>query len=173
MTRYNNSVLGFLALVIATASLSAHAADIKLGAIDMQKAIQETAAGKKAKKELEDEFNKKKKDLDKREADIKKMGEDFEKRSMAMNEDARMKKQGEIQGEMRKYQELAAKSQMEIQKRERELTAPIVTKLRSILEDIAKKEDYTVILEKSEQSVMFAKKEIDLTERVIKEYDKK
>ncbi len=157
------SVIGF----------SASANDLKIGFVDMQKAIQEVSAGKKAKKELEDEFNKKKKDLEKREADIKKMGEDFEKRSMAMNEEARMKKQAELQGEMRKYQELAGKSQMEIQKRERDLTQPIVTKLRSIIEEIAKKENYTVILEKSENAVMFAKKEIDLTERIIKEHDKK
>jgi outer membrane protein len=153
---------------------SAHAAsELKIGYIDMQKAIQETAAGKKAKKDLETEFNKKKKDLDKREADIKKMGEDFEKRSMAMNEESRIKKQNEIRGEMQKYQELAAKSQVEIQKRERDLTQPIVTKLRGIIEDIAKKEDYTVILERSEQSVMWAKKEFDLTDRVVKAYDKK
>src|SRR4051812_23428243 len=107
---HNNTVLrwigfGFsavVALVLMQVS-TVRAAEIKIGVIDMQKAIQETAAGKKAKKDLEDEFNKKKKDLDKREADIKKMGEDFEKRSMAMNEDARMKKQAEIQGEMRKY----------------------------------------------------------------------
>ncbi len=170
MTR-NNTLLSLMALVFSTGTL--HAAELKIGFVDMQKAIQETAAGKKAKKDLEEEFNKKKKDLDKREADIKKMGEDFEKRSMAMNEDARLKKQGEIQGEMRKYQELAGKSQIEIQKRERDLTQPIVSKLRSIIEGIAKKEDYTVILEKSEQSVMFAKKEIDLTERVIKDFDKK
>ncbi len=137
----------------------------------MQKAIQETAAGKKAKKELEGEFNKKKKDLEKKEADIKKMHEDFEKRSMAMNEEARMKKQQEIRGEMAKYQESAGKAQMEIQKRERDLTQPIVTKLRSIMEDIAKKEEYTVILERSENAVMWAKKDIDLTERVIKAYD--
>jgi outer membrane protein len=150
---------------------TARAADIKIGFIDMQKAIQETSAGKKAKKELEDEFNKKKKDLEKREADIKKMGEDFEKKSMAMNEDARMKKQGEIQNQMRQYQEIAGKSQLEIQKRERDLTAPIVNKLRSIIEDIAKKEDFTMILERSEQSVMWAKKDTDLTERVIREYE--
>ena len=67
----------------------------------------------------------------------------------------------------------AGKAQMEIQKRERDLTQPIVTKLREILEGIAKKEDYTVVLEKAENSVMWAKKEIDLTERVVKEYDKK
>ncbi len=155
-------------------TVGAHAAeDVKIGFVDMQKAIQEVQSGKKAKKELEDEFNKKKKELEKREADIKKMGEDFEKRSMAMNEDARMKKQGEIQGEMRKYQEMASKAQMEIQKRERDLTQPIVTKLRGILEEIAKKENFTVILERSENAVMYAKKEIDLTERIVKEHDKK
>lgn len=168
MTR-NMTLVALLTFVSLTTA--AHAAETKIGFVDMQKAIQETATGKKAKKELEEDFNKKKKELEKKEADIKKMGEDFEKRSMAMNEDARMKKQTEIQNEMRKYQENAAKAQMDIQKRERDLTQPIVTKLRDILEGIAKKEDFTVILEKSENSVMWAKKDIDLTERIVKEYD--
>jgi outer membrane protein len=167
MTR--NTTIAAL-ITFAFMAVSAHA-DVKIGFVDMQKAIQDTAAGKKAKKELEDDFNKKKKELEKQEADIKKKGEDFEKRSMAMNEDARLKKQNELQNDLRKYQESAAKSQMEIQKRERELTQPIVTKLRDILEAIAKKEDLTVVLEKSENSVMFAKKEIDLTDRIVKEYD--
>ena len=172
MTR-NNTVLAGMSLVLALFGFSSIASATKIGVIDMQKAIQDTAQGKKAKKELEDEFNKKKKELEKTEAEIKKKGEDFEKRSMAMNEETRAKKQAELGNEMRKYQELAAKSQMEIQKRERDLTAPIVSKLRSILEDIANKEDFTVILEKSEQSVMFAKKDLDLTERVVKAFDKK
>lgn len=169
MTR-NTTIAALLSFAFMAVSVHAHA-DVKIGFVDMQKAIQETAAGKKAKKELEEDFNKKKKELEKKEADIKKMGEDFEKRSMAMNEDARMKKQNEIQGEMRKYQENAAKSQMEIQKRERELTQPIVTRLHDILDNIARKEDFTVILEKTENSVMFAKKDIDLTDRIVKEYD--
>lgn len=167
----HNTILGLV--ISSMASFSVFAAEVKIGYVDMQKAIQETAAGKKAKKELEDEFNKKKKDLEKKEAEIKKKHEDFEKRSMAMNEDARGKAQAEIRGEMGKYQENAAKAQMEIQKKERDLTQPIVTKLRSLLEEIAKKEDFTVILEKSENSVMWAKKDIDLTERLIKAYDGK
>jgi len=52
-------------------------ADVKIGLVDMQKAIQESAEGKKAKKELENDFNKKKKDLEKLEADLKKKKEDF------------------------------------------------------------------------------------------------
>ena len=167
----NKIRLGLLGL--AFVSFAAGAAEVKIGYVDMQKAIQQTVAGKKAKKELEDEFNKKKKELEKKEADIKKMGEDFEKRSMAMNEDSRLKKQTELQGEMRKYQETAAKAQMDIQKREHELTQPILSKLRTILDDIARKEDFTVILEKAENSVLWAKKDLDLTDRLIKEHDKK
>ncbi len=171
MTR--NMIAGFVMGLLVFSVGAANAKEIKIGFVDMAKAIQEVNAGKKAKKELEAEFNKKKKELEKLEADIKKKGEDFEKRSMAMNEEARLKKQQEIQNDMRKYQELATKSQMEIQKRERDLTQPIVTKLRSIIEDIAKREDFTVILERTENSVMYAKKEIDLTDRIIKEHDKK
>lgn len=169
MTR-NTTIL--LSMLFTLAGFAAHA-DVKIGFVDMQKAIQETDAGKKAKKDLEDDFNKKKKELEKREADIKKMGEDFEKRSMAMNEEARAKKQQEIQMEMRKYQEIAGKSQVEIQKRERELTQPIITKLRSLIEEIAKKEEFTAILEKSEQSVMWSKADLDITDRLIKDYNKK
>lgn len=162
-----------LLLLTGLAFASTAMADVKIGYVDMQKAIQETAAGKKAKKELETEFNKKKKELESKEAAIKKMGEDFEKRSMAMNEEARQKKQTELRMEMGKYQELAGKSQLEIQKRERELTEPIVKKLRTILDEIAKKEDFTVILEKSENSVMWAKRELDVTNRLIQEFDKR
>ncbi|MGE0526447.1 MAG: OmpH family outer membrane protein [Bdellovibrionales bacterium] len=181
MTRYSSmaakgavAVAAFLPILFYSAGSAAADSKehTKIAYIDMQKAIQDTAAGKKAKKELEGEFNKKKKELEKLETDIKKKGEDFEKRSMAMNEDARVKKQQELQGEMRKYQELAAKSQMEIQKRERDLTKPIVDKLRKIIDELAKKDDYDMVLEKSENSVMWAKKELDLTERVVKEFDK-
>lgn len=149
------------------------AEEMKMGFIDMQKAIQETAAGKKAKKDLEDEFNKKKKELEKKEADLKKMNDDLEKKSLVLTDEVKQKKAQELQAEMIKYREVVAKSQMEIQKKERDLTAPIVTKLREIVDDIAKKEGYTMVLEKSEQSVLWAKKDLDLTDRVIKEADKK
>lgn len=146
-------------------------ADQKIGLVDMQKAIQETSEGKKAKHELEADFNKKKKDLEKKEADIKKMNEDLEKKALVMADDVKAKKQQEIQLEMRKYQEVVAKSQMDIQKHERDLTQPIIQKLRHIIEDIAKKDSYSMVLEKSDQLVLYSVNGVDLTERVIREFD--
>src|ERR1700687_4885209 len=121
-----------LASVILAASLS-HAAESKIGYVDMQKAIQATDAGKKAKTELEGEFNKKKKELEKKEADLKKMGEDLERKKAVLSEEVLGKKQAEFQEEMMKYRETVGKSQEEIRKKEQELTQPILDKMKTVI----------------------------------------
>lgn len=151
---------------------SAKAADLKIGYIDLQKAIQETSAGKKAKKELEKEFNAKKDDLQKRQANIKKMQEDLEKKKGVMTEEARASKAAELQQEMMKYNDFLGQSQMNMQKKEQELTKPVLEKLQGTIDKIAKEGGYTMILEKSEQSVLWAKKDVDLTDAVVKEFEK-
>lgn len=156
------------ALVLAASM--AHA-EVKIGFVDMQKAIQSTAAGKKAKAELEGEFNKKKKELEKKEADLKKMGEDLERKKAVLSEEVLGKKQAEFQEEMLKYRDVVGKSQIEIQKKERDLTAPILDKMKKVIEKIAKDKGYSMILENS-QMVLFATADSDLTDDIIKAYEK-
>jgi outer membrane protein len=166
-------VLVGVVFLLSGAVAMAEAESVKIGYIDMQKAIQTTEAGKKAKKELESEFNAKKKELQEKEKDLKKLSEDLEKKSMVLSDEVKQKKQLEFQEEMIKYRDLVGKSQLAIQERERNLTQPILEKLRSIIGDIGEKEAYTVILEKAENSVLWAKKKIDLTDRVVGEFNKK
>lgn len=160
-----------VAIALLMSFAFAASAEQKIGLVDMSKAIQESAEGKKAKKELENDFNKKKKDLEKMEADLKKKKEDFDKKALVLSDDVKAKKQQELQVEFGKYQEAVGKNQMEIQKHEHELTGPIIQKIRKIIEDIGKKDGYTSVLEKSDQLVLYAIKDIDLTDRVIKELD--
>jgi outer membrane protein len=146
-------------------------AEFKVATVDMQKAIQSTAAGKKAKTELEGEFNKKKKELEKKEADLKKMGEDLERKKAVLSEEVLGKKQAEFQDEMMKYRDVVGKSQVEIQKKERDLTAPILEKMKKIIEKTAKDKGYSLVLENS-QMVLFAAPDTDMTAEVIKAYEK-
>lgn len=166
-----------LALAVALPLLSSPAAYAdgetgKVGYVDFKRAIRDTSDGKKVQKELETDFNKKKKELEKREGDLKKMGEDLEKKAMVMSDETRAKKQQEFQQEMLKWRDMVGKSQMDIQKKEMELTKPIIDKLSKIIDDIAKKEGFSMVLEKGEQVVLWAKKDVDLTDRVIAEYEK-
>ena len=166
-----NKILGFVLMLAVSGT--ARAAEMKIAVIDMNKALQTVDAGKQARASLEKEFNEKKKTLQSKEEEIKKMTEDFKKQSLVLSEEAKRKKEMEIQDKMMKFRAEFEKSQVDIQNRERSLTEPILTKLRTIIDEIGNKEGYTVILEKNENNVLFSNKGLDLTDQVIKTYNSK
>lgn len=147
-------------------------ADATIGTVDMQKALRTVDAGKKAKEKLEGIFNKKKEELQKEEANLKKIHQDLQKQSSVLSESALGKKQAELQQKVAAFQENTARSQMELQKKEQELTAPIIDKLKELVQTLAKKKNYTMVLEKNENTVLFSLEKDDFTEEVIKEFDK-
>ncbi len=167
-----NKIVIVVALFAGLITSAASAAEFKVGVVDMQKAIQTSSAGKKAKKEVEGDFEKKKKDLKKKEDDLKKRVEEFEKKQAVLSDKVRQEQQTDLQKDMMQFREEVSKSQVTIQQRERELTKPILEKLQKVILEIAKEKDFSMVLEKAEQSVMFAKTELDITDEVIKRADK-
>ena len=147
-------------------------AEFKAAYINMQKAIQSTSAGKKAKKSLEKEFNKKKEQLKKKEGALKKEAEAFEKKRMVLSEKVRAEKQAALQKKMIEFQQELQTSQMNIQKKEREMTAPILEKIQKIIKEIAEQRSYSMVFEKNSQAIMWAKADLDITREVIKKFEK-
>jgi outer membrane protein len=163
-----------LQIVTSASTQQAHADDAqKIGLIDMQKAIQNSEEGKKAKSELETAFNKKKKELQGEESNLKKLQEDFQKQQAALSETAKKKKQDDLQAKFMKYQELLQKSQTEIQKKEQEMSEPIIKKIRVAVGDVAKKRNYSMVLEKNENVVIYSSDKDDVTDDVIAQINKK
>lgn len=161
-------IVSFLFLSVA---VSAQAQN-KIGYVDVQKAIQATASGKKAKASLDGEYNKRKKDLDKKKADIEKMGQDLEKKRAVLSEEVMQKKQMELQEEMMKFQKVVAENQLEIQKREKELVEPILTKMRTVIEKVAQEKGFSIVLEKQGQNLLYAQADADLTDAVVQTFEK-
>lgn len=153
-------------------SATAIAADVKIGYVDMQAAIQQTSTGKKAKTELEKIAKTKEDDLKKREAALKKKGDDFRTKESVYDENTKRQKQGELQKEFYELQQLLGQSQNELRQKEEALLKPIIEGLRKQINEIAKKGGYTVVLEKADNLVLFAKDEINLTNQVVKAYEK-
>ena len=146
----------------------AHADDLKIGIVDMQKCIQTSDAGKKAKSELESAFNKKKKELSEQEASLKKMQEDFQKKQSALSESAQKEQREKLQEKYMKYQENLQKSQADIQKKEQEMSEPIIHKIREVVNEIAKKKGYSLVLEKNDNIVIYTDTKNDITDDVLK-----
>lgn len=146
----------------------AKAGEFKVGIIDMQKCIQSSESGKKAKSELEGAFNKKKKELQDQEAGLKKAQEEFQKKQAALSDSARKEQQAKLQEKFMKYQENLQRSQAEIQKKEQEMSEPIIRKIREKVTEIAKKKELSLVLESNPQIVMYSDEKLDITEEVLK-----
>lgn len=144
----------------------------KIGYVDVQRAIQSTAAGKKAKESLDGEFQKRKTVLDKKKAEIEKTGQELEKKKSVLSEEVFGKKSMELQEEMMKFQKTVQDNQLEISKKEKDLLEPILEKMKGAIEKVAQDKGFAMVLERQGQNVLFATKESDLTDEVVKAIEK-
>ena len=84
-----------------------------------------------------------------------------------------MDKERQLQEAIMKLQQKSLGFQKEIQEMENKMKAPIIDRVRKIVESVSKKEKLDVTFEASTAPVVYAKNEKDITEMVIKSYDKK
>jgi len=164
--------LKLLAVVITSLSFGAFAAETKIGYIDMQKAVQATKAGKKAKADLEKELEKRRKEFQAKEKDLQKQGQELEKKALVLSDDVRQKRQAEFQQEIMKFREAQMKTQAELQNKERDLMSPILEKMKKAIEKVAKEQNLSIVLERAEHSVTWADPNLDITQKVIDNFEK-
>ena len=144
-------------------------ASLKIGYVDMNKALGSTQAGKAADQQLKKEFQQKEKELKAKKGDLDAMMENLKKQSMVISSEVRSQKEKALYEEQLKFQKLVAESNLAIQKRERELTEPILEQLQDVIEETAKKENHDIILPGA--AILWAKPHFDLTDQVIRRFD--
>lgn len=160
-----------LLLLTGGSSMAAELITVRIGYVDLVKALNESESGKKAKADLEFLIKTKQTTIDEKGKAIEKAKADIEKQSSVLSPDARKTKEEEMERLLRDYQRLVADSQNEVKKKESELTSDILKDLRAIVQKIGEDEGYTLILESAEGQILYAKKESDLTETVMKKYN--
>jgi len=163
--------VGILLILGLLFSSLAHGAELKIGYVDLQKALNESEGGKKAKADLDEIIKAKQMVIDKKGKELEKLKNDLEKQSALLSEDAKKARQEDLDRKMRDFQRFVQDAQAEVKKREAEFTDELLKDLRKIIENIGKEEHYTLILEKVEGFVLYADKAIDLTDKVIKKYN--
>jgi len=160
-----------LLLLTGTSALAAELITVKIGYVDLVKALNESESGKKAKADLEFLIKTKQTTIDEKGKAIEKAKADLEKQSSVLSPDARKAKEEEMERLLRDYQRLVSDSQNEVKKKEGELTNDILKDLRAIVQKIGEDEGYTLILESAEGQILYAKKEGDLTETAMKKFN--
>jgi outer membrane protein len=160
-----------IGLVIATAlARPALAEEVKLGYVDLRRALHETEDGRKARSSLEKVFSQKQKELDEQQEEVKKAIEDLNKKRTLLPADTVRQKEAELQDRVAKVQQTYLRHQQDLAGKEEEATRPIVERLQRIIGKIAAAENFTMIFDKS-QGVVYAKPHLELTNEVIRRYN--
>jgi len=150
---------------------SVWAADLKIAYVDIQKAVNESNAGKDAKKLITKDVEKFQGQIADKQKVLQTMKESLEKQAPMLNPDARATREKEYQNKLREFQRWGEDTQNEINQKRMEIERNISIGLQKVIQKVGADEGYTLILEKNESIVLFVSKALDITDRVIKAYD--
>jgi outer membrane protein len=156
---------GILACCIAATSV--FAADVKLGYIDMQRALNASEAGKEAKEQLAARVKKYQDEINSKQEEIKKLKDDLEKQGMLLSESARASKEKDYQQRLKEFQRFTKDAQDELQGKDEEFTRKILEGMEKIIREFGLKNGYTFIFVKNE-GMLFVDERVDVTEEVLK-----
>lgn len=165
---FNKLLILFIGSTIGLSTANA----AKIGYVDLQKAVEMSAKGKKAVKKLKDIQSKKQKELDKKQADFQKEQKETEKKFAVYSKEKQLQVSQDFQKKAMNLDKYLRESQMELVKKEKELLEPIFEGLREAIKRYAKKNGYDMVFEKTRSSVLYGKDDTDLTAKVVKTYGK-
>jgi len=158
------------ALLLATMAPKLHA-QVRVAVVDLQRALNETEDGRRAKTQLKRLFKSRQKGLDDKQNELKKMKEDIEKQKNVLSQPALQKKLEVYQQAFVELQTVYVDYQRELASKEAELTKVIIVRMENILRRLGQAEGYTLILERGEAGVMWVPSNLDVTDAVIQRYN--
>jgi outer membrane protein len=167
------AVMGAWLMLIATSG--AHAADaFKMGVIDPQMVLEKSKAGKKALDGLKEYVSTRQKLLSRDEEELRNTEKTLKESKLSEGE--KKEKEAQFRTKIQEYQKRAQEFNQELQGKQKELVDEYMKRIASATQTVAEKGGFSIVVDKgSEQTikiVIYSKDAIDLTDQVIKEFDR-
>ncbi|HKD67160.1 MAG TPA: OmpH family outer membrane protein [Candidatus Binataceae bacterium] len=164
--------LGFVSVVVALLALvstAAASADLKVAFVDMQRALNDSNAGKRAKNDFRSEIGRLQNKLQRQQQEVQSLKDELDRKGPLMRDDERRNLQDDYTRKLRDFERAYKDSKDELQQKDNEVTGAIVRDLAYIVRNLGERDGYTVVLEKG--SLLWAAPSIDITDQVIREYN--
>jgi len=164
--------------IILLASLSAaEAAEaFKMGVVDPQAVLEKSKAGKKALDGLKEYVSTRQKLLSGDEEELRSTEKTLKEQIVKLSDTEKKEKETLFRAKVQDYQKRAQEFNQELQGKQKELVDDYMKKIASATKTVAEKGGFSLVVDKgSEQTVkivIYNKDTIDLTDQVIKEFDR-
>ena len=158
-------------VLLATLTVPAWGQELKVGFVNLQKAVSRSQRGKDARAAFQADLKDKQEVLNKEKNAIEKQQKDLEKQALLMKESERTKARRRLQLRVRDWERQMKDVREDLALRERELTDEILKDLQKIIGETGKTGKFTMILETSQ--LLYIDKGTDITDAVIKLYNER
>src|SRR6266851_5212549 len=155
-------------LAVSSAAIPARA-ELKLAYVDVQRALNECDAGKKAKAEFQGRVTSLEGRLQRQQNEVQALKDQIEKKGMLMNQDQRQNLQDQYVTKLKNFERDYKDSKDELQRKDNEITAKIVHDLAQVIRTIGERDGYTMVMEKG--SILWGTPGIDVTGQLIRSYN--
>ncbi len=156
-----------MAQTAASTAAPAASAPMKIGFINTERVLKDSALAKAAQQKLESEFSKRDKELQDMAAKIKTANENLEKNGPVMSDADRIKAQQNLVDMNREFQRKQREFSEDLNARRNEALASVLDKANKVVRDIALKDHYDIIF----QDAVYVNPRIDITDKVLKALD--
>lgn len=167
-------VAGILAIGFSPTAQAADA--FKMGVVDPQAVLEKSKAGRKALDGLKEYVSTRQKLLSRDEEELRNSEKQLKEQAAKLSETEKKEKETAFRAKIQDYQKRAQEFNQELQGKQKELVDDYMKKIASATQSVAEKGGFSIVVDKgSEQTVkivIYNKDAIDLTDSVIKEFDR-
>ena len=149
---------------LSAGALVAHAQEIKIGYVNLDRVLRDAGPAKAAQSKLEGEFSRREKDLTDVAARLKAASDKFEKDAPTLSESERSRRQRDLVEQDREFQRKRREFQEDLNQRKNEELAGVLDRANRVVKQIFDGEKYDLIV----QEAVFAGPRVDITDKVIK-----
>lgn len=152
------------------------AKDFMVGIVDPQSVIEKSKAGQRALATLKEHATVRQKLLASDEEELKALQEEVQNAKDLSDKD-KQAKQGLFQRKVQEYQKRGQDFQQELAQKQRDMVSEYMGKIEKATEAVAERHGFSMVIDQGSNTtlkiVLYARKGLDITNDVVKEFDKK
>jgi outer membrane protein len=163
-----------LTALAASVTLGAAAfaqAEPKIAFVDLQRALNESAAGKAARERFVKEMETLQSNLRREKETLEKSREDFDKKAMLLREKERLNMEQELEDKSLAFKRKYEDYQKQLKRQDSAFTGSILRDLEGVIREVGQQEGYTVVFEAQSSGLLYADPATDLTEEIVRRYN--
>ncbi len=163
--------LAVAAAVAVALPAAAQGTTQKIGVIEVNRIVQESAVGKESLARIQKIQQGKQEELTKRQKELRDLEQKIQDQGKTLSEDAMDKLQKDYQSKALDLKRFQDDAQRELEDAQRKELADLEKRVMPVIDAVAKEQNYSLVFNKFQSGLLFADSQSDLTDAVITKFN--